>query len=143
MSTCYRVFSLFDKLRVVTDGATGVNGVYAYVDLNVPGLSQAVLVALALELITLQHGAAGTGGENLEWNVELISGYDRDNELPAVPVVGTDIHTNDTPARSGPYTTMTSFLPHARLRLRFKNKSGINGVQSAILSATLLVKIAT
>jgi len=144
MSTCYRVFSLFDKLRVVTAGVGGTTPPYLYVDLNVPGLSQAVLVALALELITLQHGAAGSGnGTDLEWNIELIPGYDRDNELAAVPLLGTDIHANDTPARSGPYTTMTNFLPHSRMRLRFRNAANVSGVQSAILGATLLVKIAT
>jgi len=139
MSTRYRIFPLFTKLRIATPGTTGAGGVYTYIDLDVQGLSQAVLTADSLELITLQKGA---NGNDLEWNVELIGGYDRDNEVTAIPLSATDINTNDAPVRAAAVTSVANFLPHSRLRIRVKNRNSVTGVNSALVSAVLLVKIA-
>ena len=138
MTGSYRVLSIVAKLRIATTGAAGATGVYNYIDLDVPGLSGLVLVAESVTLITLQKGA---NAPNIEWNMELIGGYDRDNEVAAVRLSTADINTNDIPVRTPPVTTLTAFLPHSRLRIALKNKDGITGVQSAIISVMLLVKL--
>ncbi len=137
----FRVIPLFRRLRLVTSGVGGTPAPWVYVDLEVPGLSGLVLTAESLTLITLQTGGAG---DTIEWNVELILGYDRDHEVATpIPLAGpdTDVKTNDQPRRWPAVTSADEeFLPHARLRVRVKNKDGVTGVQTALADATLLIQ---
>lgn len=137
----YRLIAvpLFSRLRVSTDGVSGANGVYAYIDLDVPGLSELILAAEEVGLVVLQDGTSGSN--NFEWNIELIGGYDAFNVVTAVPLSSSDINANSPyVARLTPITGAANFLLYSRLRLRFKNKNSLTGVQAAVLSATLLVK---
>jgi len=138
----YRVITLFKRLRLVTSGVGGTPAPAVYIELEIPGLSALVLTAESITLITLQTGGAG---DTIEWNVELILGYDRDHEVATpIPLATTDVNTNDLPQRWPAITSADEdFLPHARLRVKVKNKNDVTGVQTCLADATLLIKSPT
>ncbi len=115
--------------------------VHHYLEITLPrGLAEAILRAESLELITLQKN--GPPANELEWNVGMIPGFDRDNEVATpIALASGDINANDVPTRQTPITSQGSFLPHSRLRLRVRNKANTAGVRSALVSAILLVKV--
>jgi len=127
------VLPVVSSLPMLTDGTTG----WVYVDVSVPGLSRAVVGAFSLTLVVLQKGA---NGNDFEWNVGLIGGYNRDNENDEVALSATNFNTNDVTVRTTPYDVATNFLLHSRLRLCCRNRSTVTGVQGAVVSVTLLVK---
>lgn len=130
------VVSLFQHFRLNTNGVAGSAGVYAYIDLDVPALGRLLILAEELTIVHVQSG--GPTGNELEWNIELIPGYDRNNEKPAVALVPADIVADGT-NRNAAYTVTADFLPTGRLRIRHKNKNTISGVRSALIGAYLLV----
>ena len=137
------VFSLFVSLRVATDGSTGAANTYTNLDVQLPrGAAEAILRAESIELITLQKNGPQNG--ELRWNMDLISGMDRDNENAAVTqLASADIQANDATVRQAAITALGSFLPHSRLRLRLRNDNGVTGVRTAVITAMLLVKVAS
>ncbi len=139
----YHVFPLAIALRISSDGISVAEPLYTFVDLPTPrGMPEAVLRASSLEVITLMKG--GPANNELEFNLELIGGIDRDNEVaPILPNGGANISVNDTIVRATPYTTVASFLPHCRPRIKLRNKANTAGVRSAIIWVFLLVKVST
>lgn len=136
-----KVISLFQNFRLNTTGVTGAGGVYSYIDLvDVPGLNGLLIYAEELAIEHLQVG--GPGANELEWNIELVPGYgyDRNNEKAAVPLVAADINADGTNRNTG-YTAVADFMTNGRLRIRHKNKNGVSGVRSALISAYLLVTV--
>lgn len=131
----FKVIVLFRNLRIVTSGVTGASNVYERIDLDSPALRDALLDAESVTLIT---GTVSPSAPNVEWNIEIVPGLDRDMEAAAFAIAG-DVSASG-PLRSAAYTTLTSFLPHARPVLRYKNKNDISGVLTAQITAILLVK---
>ena len=131
-----KVISLFQNFRLNTTGVTGAGGVYSYIDLDVPGLNGVLIYAEELAIEHLQVGGPAAG--ELEWNIELVPGYDRNNEKAAVALVAADINADGTNRNTG-YTTLADFMTNGRLRIRHKNKNTVTGVRSALISAYLLV----
>ncbi len=137
-------FSLVQSLRIATNGEGGAAPSYTYVELILPrSLVDAILRAESIELITLQKNGSTTGAAaDLEWGVELVSGWDRDNELPtALLLTQGDISTNDEPKRHTAITAIDKFLPHSRVRIRSRNKPNVAGVHTAVVSVMVLVKL--
>lgn len=133
-----KVISLFQNFRLNTTGVTGAGGVYSYIDLDVPALNGVLIYAEELAIEHLQVGGPASG--ELEWNIELVPGFDRNNEKAAVALVTADINADGT-ARNAGYTTVTDFMTNGRLRIRHKNKNAVSGVRSALISAYLLVTV--
>jgi hypothetical protein len=75
----------------------------------------------------------------LEVGLLLVPGTTREQELTPVELVAV-MSVNDLPLRTVPYTSTTNFLPHSRLRLRFKNKTGTSGARTGVVSFWLLTK---
>ena len=140
-------FPLVAGLRIATTGEGGSPAPWSYLDLHAPrGLVEAILRAESLELVSLQKNGSMNGNTSeFEWNIELISGWDRDNENPsATALAGGDLSANDVTTRGTAITSSGAFLPHSRLRLRFRNKgTNVAGVKTAVVWATLLVKVAS
>ena len=137
-------FPLFLSLRITTDGATGVANTYLRLDIPTPkGAEAAIARAASVEFLSLQKNGAASGAP-IEWNVEMIPGFDRDNEVATpIPLAPSDINTNDDPKRNTAITTAGSFLPSTRFRIKYKNKDAVAGVQTAVISWILLVKFST
>ena len=129
-----QLIPLFKGLQITTDGAplspTTLN-------LNVPQVTNLLPYCEALFLIGLTTGIADN---QIEWNVRFFSGFDRNNELttgsPPYPIASANFTLGGS-ARSADYTTLTNFLPESRLQLWWQNKSGVNGVKNATVSAIL------
>ncbi len=106
-----RIFPLFHKLRLFTaaDDSTKV-----YVDLNVPGISDILPQAEQVWLASLTEQMPGTN--DVQWNVVIVPGYDREHEATEfkLDVTATDINTNG-PLRSA-LVVASIALPTARPR---------------------------
>jgi len=138
----YHLFPLAISLRIASEGVSGDPAAYTFVDLPVPrGMSEALLKATSVEVIYMTKG--GPPNNELEWNLELIFGLDRDNEAtsPVEPLGATNISENGPPLRSSPYTTVSNLLPHCRARLRARNKANTAGVRSALVWVIVMVKV--
>ena len=81
----------------------------------------------------------GPLNNELEVGLLLVPGITREQELTPVELVAV-MSENNLPLRTAPYTTTTNFLPHSRLRIRFKNKTGTGGTRTGVVSFRLLTK---
>ena len=122
---------LFKDLRIVTDP-----GVTNYIELDTPSFTHLLPFAEAMALHSLTVGAPA--GNDLEWNVMLVPGFDRSHEIAEIPLAPSNITANGA-ARHAPYSTINNFLLEGRLRLLYKNESGVATPQSASVSAVLAV----
>lgn len=138
MASDLRVFPLVRALRVSTDGAAGAAGVYSHVELPV---SADLMAAIFGAEWVAPVGVLSEGPMNneLEVGLLLVPGTTREQELTPVELVAV-MSVNDLPLRTVPYTSTTNFLPHSRLRLRFKNKTGTSGARTGVVSFWLLTK---
>ncbi len=73
----FQVIVLFRGLRLVTSGATEVDNVYERLELDVAALRTALFTAESAALVSC---TVSPSAPNLEWNVELRGGFDRDHE---------------------------------------------------------------
>jgi len=132
----YRVklFPLFKNMSVTTlaGGQTQTK-----LDLDVPGFRDALIQAEAIFLVTFTDLPAGNV---VDWNIEFISGLDRQHERNPVPILPTAL-TNPGVARSADYTTTTEFLPESRLRLWYANHVGVTSANTAVISAIVGVRM--
>ncbi len=138
MPSLLRSFSLVRSLRISTSGATGADGAYAYVE--VPVSADLMAAIFGAEWVA-PVGVLSEGPMNneLEVGLLLVPGTTREQELTPVELVAV-MSVNDLPLRTVPYTSTTNFLPHSRLRLRFKNKTGTSGARTGVVSFWLLTK---
>ena len=126
-------------LPLLKDYKASTNGsdTLFYVDLDVPAFKGLLALAESLTLLSLTVGAPG--GNELEWNIGFLSGFDRGHQGNFTAIATSNI-TVDGSARSSAYTTVTNFNLDSRLQLMLKNKTSTSGVRSATISAVLLVQ---
>ncbi len=138
MASLLRTFPVVRSLRVSTSGATGADGVYT--DVEVPVSADLMAAIFGAEWIA-PVGVLSEGPLNneLEVGLLLVPGTTREQELNAAELVA-NMNENNLPLRATPYTTTTNFLPHSRLRIRLKNKNGVSGVRTGVVSFWLLAK---
>jgi hypothetical protein len=104
-------------------------------DLDVPGLNQALLQASGVFLVGLTELAAST---DLEWNLALISGADRAHENAAFDIASNPFNSAAVGGvRSPDYVTLTNFLLESRAQLWWRNPTGITGEKRARITAVL------
>lgn len=139
MASDLRVFPLVRALRVSTDGAAGAAGVYSHVELPVSAdLMAAIFGAEWISAVGVL--SEGPLNNELEVGLQLVSGTTREQEQANPVDVLAVLSSNNVPLRSAAYTTATNFLPHSRLRIRVKNKDGVSGVRTGVVSFWLLTK---
>ena len=129
-----RLFPLFKNMSVTTlaGGQTQTK-----LDLDVPGFRDALIQAEAIFLVTVMDAPAGNV---VDWNIEFISGLNRQHERNPVPIVPTAF-TNPGVARSADYNTTTEFLPESRLQLWYANHLGVTSANTAVISAIVGVRM--
>ena len=138
MPSLLRTFSLVRSLRVSTSGATGADGAYSYVEVPVSAdLMTAIFGAEWIAAVGVL--SEGPLSNELEVGLLLVPGITREQELTPVELVPV-MSENNLPLRTAIYTTTTNFLPHSRLRIRFKNKTGTSGTRTGVVSFWLLAK---
>jgi hypothetical protein len=125
---------LFKDLRIVTDPNAAVT---SYIELDTPSFTHLLPHAEALALHSLTVGAPT--GDDLEWNVVLVPGFDRSHEIAEIKLGPSANITANGAARHPPYSTINDFLLEGRLRLLYKNAAGVTTAQSASVSAVLAV----
>ncbi len=132
-----RVFHLFHKVRLWTAANDSTK---VYVDLNVPGFANILPEAEQMWLASLTEQMPGTN--DVQWNLVVVPGYDRDNEAAEfrMDVTATDINANG-PLRSALVVASAAFLPHARLRAYAIGKNGNTAIKSCLASAALYVQL--
>ena len=79
-------------------------------------------------------------GNELEWNVQLRSGFDRDHELSSPILLDAAVITADGSLRHAAVPASASFLLETRAEVTVKNKSMVTGVRSATVSGVLAVE---
>lgn len=139
MAADLRVSPLVRSLRVSTDGAAGAAGVYSHVELPVSAdLMAAIFGAEWISAVGVL--SEGPLNNELEVGLQLVSGTTREQEQANPVDVLAVLSSNNVPLRSAAYSTTTNFLPHSRLRIRVKNKDGVSGVRTGVVSFWLLTK---
>lgn len=138
MISAMRNYSLVRSLRVSTSGVAGAANAYDYVDVPVSEeLMAAIFTAESLTPVAVL--TEGPPNNELEVGLLLVPGTTREQEAAAVPLMS-DHSGNIVPTRAAPYSTVANFMPHSRLRIRFKNKLDVSGVRTGVVSFWLLVR---
>lgn len=123
---------LFRDLRISSDDDQN----YVYVELDVAALTHLLAYAEVIDVHALT--TASTNGA-MAWNIELISGFNRNHEQAAVPLSPTDFGAALGNVKVA-YTTTASFLLNSRVRLRYKRGAGQSGTKTALVSCVLAVR---
>lgn len=123
---------LFKSMSITTVGTSLTK---SSVDLNVSQFTNILPRLAGIFVIGLTENVAAA---DLEWNVNFIPGFDRQHEGPAIDIASADFDsTLAAGVRSAEYTSVTAFLPSARLQVWWRNKSGVSGVKTAVISGIL------
>lgn len=134
-SSRIQILPLLKGYKASTDGTqTSI-----YLDLEVPAFTELLPHAESMTLITLTEGAPSSG--NFEWNIGFLSGFDRGHQGSFIKLGDAANITTNVSQRHSAYSTISNFLLNSRLQLLVKNKDGQTGVQTATLSAVLLVQL--
>lgn len=128
--------TLFRPMAITTIGTSLTKST---VDLDVSQFAGLLPRAAGMYVVGLTENCAAA---DLEWNIAFIPGFDRQHEGSAIDIASSTFDSG-TPSgvRSAEYTTTTNFLPKGRLQVWWRNKSGISGVKTGLISAILCIRI--
>lgn len=135
------LFPLFTGLRLVTNGIQGgQQGDTTFLPLpEIPRFRHLLPRCAGLRLHALTEGV---GSNLITWNVGFFSGFNRDTELSGGPfnIAPSGISAAGT-TRSAENTTDTNWSLDSRLVVIFAHFSGVNGVNTARVSAVLAARL--
>ncbi len=122
---------LFRDLRLASDD--DVN--YSYIDLDAQQLANLLAFAEQVDVYVATNG----GNSWVVWNLELISGFDRNTEAAAFALAASDFGVTAGAAKVT-YSTTANFMLNTRARLRYKRGPSQSGTKSILASAVLAVR---
>jgi hypothetical protein len=139
MQTRIILIPLFSEMVLTTNG-TPVSPVFF--DIPSGKVKPLLPYAVGLTLYSLTEGESGPTGNDVEWNVMVWSGYNRNHELPnSFPLVTAGTHINaNGPLRHAPINVNTSFMLESRLQVMAQNRLTVAGPKTLIVGATLAVE---
>lgn len=123
-----------DRLRLYAD--TGGTRVF---DVSAPEISGLLPHAESLQLQWLLEGVANN---EIDWNIDAFTGWDRNHELPPASFFASPGMTTPGPGLATITNfTASNYFRHCRLQVKWALHSGVTtakeGIYSAILFATL------